>query len=107
MNNSNDSTDDEEQLKPLATDYHTLLATTRPFVITQPICRSLGFPIDGDEAISLKAGDWWVEFALKKGEIICGDVPIAGIQSEDGPMTTSALPKRGSNLRIRIHLGMS
>jgi hypothetical protein len=107
MNNSNDSTDNEEQLKPLAIDYRTLLSTTRPFLITQPICRSLGFPINEDKAISLQAGDWWVEFALKKGEIIYSDLPLAGIKSEGGPTTTSALPKKVSNLRIRIHLGMS
>jgi len=107
MNNTDDSASDEEQLAPVPMDYLTLLAITRPLFITQPTSRSFGAPIYEDKAISLQARDWWVEFALKKGEIICGDIPIGGRQGEDGLTTTSALPQRGSDLRIRIHLGMS
>ena len=107
MNNTDDSANDEEQLAPVPMDYLTLLAITRPLLITQPTSRSFGIPIYEDKAISLQARDWWVEFALKKGEIICGDIPIERRQGEDGPTTTPALPQRDSNLRIRIHIGMS
>ena len=107
MSNTDDSASDEEQLATVPMDYRTLLATTRPLVITQQTSRSLGVPIYEDKAISLEATDWWVEFALRKGEIICGDLPIGRMGGEEGLTTTTALPQRGSGLRIRIHLGMS
>ena len=107
MNNPDDSASDEEKLKTVPMDYRTLLAITRPLVITRQTSQSFGAPIFEDKAISLKASDWWVEFALRKGEIICTDVPIRSRQDEHGTTTTPALPQRGSNLRIRIHLGMS
>lgn len=107
MNNTDDPARDKEQLAPVPMDYLTLLAVTRPLVITQPTSRSLRARIYEDRAISLQVKDWWVEFALKQGEIILGDVPIGGRQGEEGSATTPALPQRGSHLRIRIHLGMS
>jgi len=88
-------------------DYRTLLAVTQPLVITCQPSLSLGAPIFEDKAISLKARDWWVEFALRKGEIICGDLPVGSRQDEEGKTETPASPQRGSDLRIRIHLGMS
>ena len=106
MNNPDDS-NSEEQLAPVPVDYLTILATTRPLIIVNPTCRSSEVSVYEDKAISLQVRDWWVEFALKKGEIICGDVPIVGIQGAKGPTTTSALPQKNSDLRIRIHLGMS
>jgi hypothetical protein len=107
MNNSDDSADNEEQLTNVPMNYSALLAMTRPLVIIRQTSRSLGAPIFEDKAISLKASDWWVEFALRKGEIICGDLPIERMQGEEGTAATPALPHRGSDLRIRIHLGMS
>lgn len=107
MNNTDDSASDEEQLTTVPIDYRTLLAMTRPLVIAQQTSRSSEVPIHEDKAISLKASDWWVECALRKGEIICGDLPIRKGQVEEGLTTTPALPQRGSDLRIRIHLGMS
>ena len=107
MNNTDDPARDKEQLAPVPMDYLTLLSITRPLVIIQSTCGSLEFPIHEDRAISLQVKDWWVEFALKQGEIIFGDVPIGGRQGEEGSATTPALPQRGSHLRIRIHLGMS
>jgi hypothetical protein len=107
MNNQGDSASDEEKLKTLPMDYRTLLAITRPMVITRPTSLSLGAPIFEDKAISLEARYWWVEFALRKGEIICSNLPIRSRQDEEGLTTTPALPQRGSDLRIRIHLGMS
>ena len=107
MNNPGDSASDEEKLKPLPMDYRTLLAITRPLVITRPTSLSLGAPIFEDKAISLAARYWSVEFALRKGEIICSDSPIRKRQDGAGLTATPALPQRGSDLRIRIHLGMS
>jgi hypothetical protein len=107
MNNTDDSPNDEEQLTNVPMYYSALLEMTRPLVITRQTSRSLGAPIFEDKAISLKASDWWVEFALRKGEIICDDLPTGRGQSEEGSTTTPALPQRGSDLRIRIHLGMS
>ena len=107
MNNTDDPARDKEQLASVPMDYLTLLSMTRPLVIIQSTCGSLESPIHEDRAISLQVKDWWVEFALKQGEIIFGDVPIGGRQGEEGSATTPALPQRGSHLRIRIHLGMS
>ena len=107
MNDTDDSASDEEQLKTETMDYRTLLAMTRPLIITWRTSLSSGGPIFEDKAISLEARDWWVEFALRKGEIICSDLPIGRRQGKEGPTTTPALPQRGSDLRIRIHLGMS
>lgn len=107
MNNPGDSASDEEELKTLPMDYRTLLAITRPMVITRPTSLSLGAPIFEDKAISLEARYWWVEFVLRKGEIICSNLPIRSRQDKEGLTTIPALPHRGSDLRIRIHLGMS
>jgi len=107
MNNTDDPAHDKEQLAPVPMDYVTLLSVTRPLVIIQSTGGPLGFSIYADKAISLQVKDWWVEFTLKQGEIIFGDVPIGGRQGEEGSATTPALPQRGSHLRIRIHLGMS
>jgi|GEM_PF-2530500 len=107
MKKPDDSAGDEEQAKIIPMDYRSLLAITRPLVIIWPTSLSLGAPIFEDKAISLEAGNWWLEFALKTGEIIYGKLPIVGRQDEEGPTTTPALPQRGLRLRIRIHLGMS
>ena len=106
MNNPDDF-NNEEQSAPVPVDYLTILATTRPLVIADPTCRSLEVSVYEDKAISLQVRDWWVEFALKKGEIILGDVPTGRRQDEEGQTTASALPQKNSDLRIRIHLGMS
>jgi hypothetical protein len=97
-------------------DYGTLLAMTRPLVISK----------DGD--LSLGEGDCRTEFALRKGEILCpgrsgrgltGDgwlamtrewaradpTPEEGYDVAKEPI--SAQPQRRLNLKIRIHLGMS
>ena len=107
MNNPGDSASDEEKLKTLPMDYRTLLAMTRPLVITRPASLPWRAPIFEDKAISLEARYWWEEFALRKGEIICTDLPTKNRQGEEGLTKTSALPQKGSVLRIKIHLGMS
>ena len=97
-------------------DYAALIAMTRPLVISR------------DGALSLGTGDCRAEFALRKGEIFCPVKSGRGV-TQDGWLvmtrewvrpdptpegayngterSSSALPPRRSNLRIRIHLGMS
>ena len=107
MSNTDDSINGEEQSIAVPINYSALLAVTRPLVVTQPMSRSLSNRIHEDKSISLRASDWWVELALKQGEIICGGMPWRGRQNQKSSTATSASPQRVSNLRIRIHLGMS
>ena len=107
MRNPGDSTSDEEQSETVLMNYRTLLAITRPLVITSQTSLSLGAPILENEVVSSGVKDRCVEFALRKGEIICSDRPIRNRQGEEGLAATPALPQRGSDLRLRIHLGMS
>ena len=97
-------------------DYGTLLAMTRPLVISR------------DSALSLGIGDCRAEFALRKGEILCPGRSGRGVTQDDWlAMTrewarTDPTPEEGYdvaeepisdqsqrrlNLKIRIHLGMS
>ena len=97
-------------------DYAALLAMTRPLVISR------------DGALSLGTGDCRAEFALRKGEIlvlgrsgrtVTRDGWFAMTREwvrtdsarESGynvaERSSSTLPTRRSNLKLRIHLGMS
>jgi hypothetical protein len=108
--------DSAESVSPEPGDYGALLAMTRPLVISR------------DAALSLEAGDCRVEFALRKGEIICPDSSGQSMREDGGLAMTRegartnptpeggydvpdesifALPQRRLNLKIRIHLGMS
>jgi len=105
-----------ESVSPEPGDYGALLAMTRPLVIAK------------DTALSLEAGDCRAEFALRKGEIICPDSSGQRMREDGGLAMTRewartgpapeggydvsdesifALPQRGLDLKIRIHLGMS
>ena len=129
MSNTDNPTNDEEQLATIPTDYRALLAMTRPLVIAEhtlpswrggQICRSgLG--------IRIEPGDWRGELALKRGEILRSDESGLGIAEDEELATTpeeagissapevedaavesiSALRRRDSRLQIRICLGMS
>ena len=129
MSNKDNPPNDEEQLAVIPTNYHALLAMTRPLVIEEhtlaswrggQICRpGLGIPIE--------SGHWRGESALKRGEIFLSDESGHGI-TEDEELATmpeeaginsapevedavgesiSALRRRDSSLQIRICLGMS
>ena len=118
MNNTDNPTNDEEQLGTIPTDYRALLAMTRPLVIadhTLPswrggeICR-LGF------GISPGSGDGRAESTLRRGEIFRSDKSEVGTTEDEGRATgyedaaaesISALRRRDPNLQIRICLGMS
>jgi len=129
MSNTDNPTNDEEQLTTIPTDYRALLAMTRPLVIAEhtlvswrggQICRSgLGIRIEPE--------DWRAESTLGRGEIlrsyesglgIAKDEELAATMEEAGTSSApevedaaaesmSALRRRDSNLQIRICLGMS
>jgi hypothetical protein len=107
MSNTDDSIDGKDQAATAPMDYSALLAMTRPLVVTKPVPHSVPNRIHEDKAVSLKASDWWLEFALKKGQIVYSEVPLGARQDAECSATTSALPQGGSTLRMRIHLGMS
>ena len=104
MNNTDDSASDEEQLATVPMDYSALLAVTRPLVITEDALLSLrgegvfrlGFGISPEPA------DPCAEFAPRRGEILCpeGECDVAR-------ESIFTLGKTGSNLKLRIYLGMS
>jgi hypothetical protein len=104
MNNKDNSANDEEQLATVPMDYSDLMAMTRPLVITEDALLSLR----GDEVfrlgfgISPKPADRRAEFALRIGEILC-----PGDECDVARESISALGEIGSNLKLRIHLGMS
>jgi hypothetical protein len=104
MNNTDDSADDEEQLASVPMDYSALLAMTRPLVITEDALLSLRgegvFRVG--VGISPEPADRRAAFALRRGEILCpeGECDVAW-------ESIFALGKTGSNLKLRIHLGMS
>jgi hypothetical protein len=137
MRNRDDSASDEERLATPARDYRALLAMTHPLVITEHTPLSLrGEEIPRPDlsglgtgsAISLEPGDCRAELTLRRGEIlrpgksglrITGDEGLATTREEAGTSPApevendaaaefiSALPQTGSNLEIRIYLGMS
>jgi hypothetical protein len=115
-------------ISPETEDYRSLLVTTRPFRITEDRLLSSGIAVRGDEEMSLETGDWRAEFALRKGEILRADLPGERTRGDGGPATAgegkgaspapegghdaaaesvSDLPRMGSDLKIRIYLGMS
>jgi hypothetical protein len=104
MNNPEDSASDEERLETVPMDYSVLLAMTRPLVITEDALLSLqgeGVFRSGS-GISPETVDRRAEFALRRGEILCpeGECDVAR-------ESIFALGETGSNLKLRIHLGMS
>jgi hypothetical protein len=137
MRNTDDSASDEERLATPARDYRALLAMTHPLVIAEHTPLSLRgeeIPrpdlsgLETGAAISLEPGDCDAELTLRRGEILRPDKSGLRITGDEGLATTreeagtspapevendaaadsiSALPQTGSNLEIRIYLGMS
>lgn len=104
MNNTDDSASDEEQLATVPMDYSALLAMTRLLVITEDALLSLrgGEVFRLGFGISPEPADRRAEFARRRGEILCpeGECDVAR-------ESIFALGETGSNLKLRIHLGMS
>jgi hypothetical protein len=104
MNNTDDSASDEEQLATVPMDYSALMAMTRPLVITEDALLSLR----GEGVFRLGSGispeqaDRRAELAQRRGEILCpeGECDVAR-------ESIFALSETVSNLKLRIHLGMS
>jgi hypothetical protein len=134
MRNVDDSAGNEERLATPARDYRALLAMTRPLVITEHTLLSLReeriprLRFGTGSAISLESGDCRAELTLRRGEILRPDKSERRITGDEGLATTreevgtspaleaendaaaefiSSLPQTGSNLRLRIYLGMS
>ena len=104
MNNPEDSASDEDQLASVPMDYSDLMAMTRPLVITEDDLLSLR----GDEVfllgfgISPEPADRRAEFAVRRGEILCPEGECDAARE-----SIFALGETGSNLKLRIYLGMS
>ena len=104
MNNTDDSANDEEQFASVPMDYTALLAMTRPLVIMEDALLSLrgGRVFRLGSGISPKPSDRRAEFALRIGEILC-----PGGECDVARESIFASGETGSNLKLRIHLGMS
>jgi hypothetical protein len=104
MNNTDDSASDEEQLATVPMDFSDLMAMTRPLVITEDALLSLrgGEVFRSGSGISPEPADRRAEFARRRGEILCpeGECDVAW-------ESIFALGETGSNLKLRIYLGMS
>jgi len=104
MNNTDDSASDEEQLAAVSMNYSALMAMTHPLIITEDTLLSLrgGAIFRSGFGILLETADRRAEFALRRGEILCpgGGCDVAW-------ESIFALGETGSNLKLRIHLGMS
>ena len=130
MNNTDDSASDEEQLATVPMHYAALLAMTRPLVITEYTSLSLrgGEIFRSGFGISPEPADWREDFTLRRGEFLRpglsgprmgGDEIVAtrgeSVGTSSGPEgecnvageSISALSQTGSNLELRIYLGMS
>jgi hypothetical protein len=104
MSNTDDPDSDQEQLATVPMNYRALLAMTRPLVITEdtPLSfRGEKISLSGF-GISPESADWRAEFTLRRGEILSheGECDVAG-------ESIYALGETGSNLKLRIYLGMS
>jgi len=134
MSNTDDFGSDEERLATAARDYRALLAMTRPLLITEHTPLSLRreeiprlHPETGS-AISPEPGDCGAELALRRGEIFrpdksglriagneglgatgeeAGTSPAPEVENDAAAESISALSQTGSDLKIRIYLGMS
>jgi len=104
MNNPEDSASDEERLETVPMDYSALLAMTRPLVITEDALLSLrgGEVFRSGSGISPEPADRRAEFAQRRGEIFCPEGECDAARE-----SIFALGETGSNLKLRIHLGMS
>jgi hypothetical protein len=107
MKNTNDPPDDENHLATPIWDYRTLLQSTRRLVIKKQITLPPSLLIHRDQPISLETGDCHEESVLKTGEIVFPDLSGQSVTSDPGLSAMTALLKTGSNLRIRIYIGMS
>ena len=134
MRNTDDSAGNEERSATPARNYRALLAMTRPLVITERTPLSLRqekiprLRFGTGSAISLEPEDCRAELTPRRGEILHPDKSGLKITGDEGLATTreevetspalevesdaaadsiSALPQTGSNLRLRIYLGMS
>lgn len=107
MDNMNDSADERDQLATPVTDYHSLLEMTQALAIAKNSASLPQVPMHGAEEMSPEAGDTAAESALRRGEIVYADPSEQRVRDYEEPVDEAASFQPGSNLRIRIYLGMS
>jgi hypothetical protein len=129
MNNTDNSSSDEQQSATIPTDYRALLAMTRPLVIAEHTLSSWrgGEMYRSGFGTSPGQGDWRAESTLRRGEILRSEDAGHGTTNDEELATTSeqaetsslseaedcaaecisALLRSDSNLQIRICIGMS
>jgi hypothetical protein len=109
MSNADNPSNDEEQSATMPTDYHALLAMTRPLVVAERTLQSWrgGKTCGWGLRISRGSGDWRAEFILKRGEILCPDLSGQKDTAREGLETTTTPRQTDSDLRMRIYIGMS
>ncbi|MCJ7575301.1 MAG: hypothetical protein MUO80_01245 [Dehalococcoidia bacterium] len=107
MKNADDSAGDGDQSIVPVTDYHTLLETTRPLVITKNTAPPSQPSIYRDQPVSLETDGCHGESVLKRGEIVCSDPSGQTVAGDQGPAAAIDLPLTSSKLRMRIYIGMS
>jgi hypothetical protein len=107
MNNTDDSADEEQQWANPVSDYRALLDMTRALTIARETPSSPQFSPHDNEATSPETRDSDAEAALKRGEIVYPDPSGQRVTNDEEPPDETTSSQRGSNLRIRIYLGMS
>jgi hypothetical protein len=107
MNNANDSADEEQRWANPVSDYRALLEMTRALAIARETPSSPQVPGHDNEAMPPETGLSDAEAALKRGEIVYPERSGQRVTNDEEPTDETASPEPGSNLRIRIYLGMS
>lgn len=130
MSDTDNPANGEEQSATIPRDYRALLAMTRPLFIAEHSLASWrgGETRGSGFGVSPEPGGWRAESTLRRGEIFRSDEPRLGITEDEEESATTAeeaarssaaevedaatesvpaLRRRNSNLRIRVHLGMS
>jgi hypothetical protein len=109
MNNTDNSSGDDQQSADVATDYRALLLVTRPLVITEHTLPSWrgGEIWRSGFGISSEPRDWCPESILSRGEVLRPDESGFGIVDDEEIATVLKEAGTYSSLQIRICIGMS
>jgi hypothetical protein len=105
MRNTNDSSDDEEQLATPVKDYRALQEMTRALVIAEEAAPSSQVSGQGNEGMSPETEESRKESALKRGEIVYPDP--SGQRATNNEEAAGDSSQTDSGVTFRIYLGMS
>jgi hypothetical protein len=109
MNNTDNSSGDDQQSADVTTDYRALLTMTRPHVVTEhslPAWRG-GEIWRAGFGISPGPRDWCPESILSRGEVLRLGGSGPGTGDDQELATTYEEAGTYSSLQIRICIGMS